>query len=336
MNSSEQLCILLYDVLKLKPFKWGNPSKKDGKTRPSADSEVLEKFADAHPAITKLMENRDTQKLHSTYVLGMMKRMDANYRIHTDFNQHITVTGRLSSSNPNLQNIPRANKDIKKAFITDPGYSLIQFDFSQAEFRFWAVYSNDPKMMEDIKNGVDIHKVTASEFYGVPEKDVTKEMRNAAKTIVFGLMYGRGAAAVSKQVGLSEDDAKKIINNFFAKYPVAARWLKQIQMFAKQHGYVPTEFGRVRRLPAVYSGNKEEEAEAMRQATNSPIQGGVADLTGIGLIKIHRRLRERGLRARMLLTVHDSIVVRSPQFLPASTSAPNGTTIPGKGSVIAL
>lgn len=313
INSPDHLRALLFETLKLPILKNGKPSKKDGTVKPSTDKEVLEEYEDAHPCIKKLVANRKLQKLHKTYVKGMQKHADSNKRIHTNFNQHVTVTGRLSSSNPvNLQNIPRKDKDIKRAFITYPGWSIVQNDCSQAEFRQWAQLSNDQDMIQDLRAGLDIHRRTASEFWGIPEDQVSDEQRSQAKFVVFGLMYGRGAKSVAKQVGIAHEEALQIIKNFFAKYPVAARWLEATKQFAKTRKYVINHFGRVRRLPKVMSNMQEEVAEAMRQAVNAPIQGGAADVTGIGLIRIHKEIAKRNLSARLILTVHDSIILECP------------------------
>ena len=311
MNSPTHLAVLLYQVLKLPMFKMGKPHK-DGKVNPSTDKEVLEHYAEDHDFIHQLMENRKLQKLHKTYVKGMQKRVDSNNRIHTNFNQHIAVTGRLSSSNPNLQNIPRENKDIKKAFIAPPEWSIVQADFSQAEFRFWALYSQDPLMIHDIATGVDIHRVTASEFWGIPPEQVTKHQRQAAKFVVFGLMYGRGAESVAKQVKIGVEEAKQIIENFFNKYPVAAAWLERTRKLAHARRYIFNHFGRIRRLPLITSFDKKDKAEAMRQAVNAPIQGGAADMTGVALIRIWRELKKQNLRAKLIVTVHDSIAIECP------------------------
>lgn len=312
MNSPDNLRALLFEVLKLPVIKTGKPSKKDGTIKPSTDKEVLEEYEDAHPCINKLVANRKLQKLHKTYVKGMQKRVDSNGRIHTDFNQHVTVSGRLSSSSPNLQNIPRKDKDIKRAFITYPEWSMIQFDYSQVEFRMWAQLSNDQDMLQDIRAGLDIHRRTASEFWGIPEDQVSDERRSQSKFVVFGIMYGRGAKSVAKQVGITPEEAGEIIKQFFNKYPVAARWLEATRRFASTRKYVINHFGRVRRLPNVDSNMKEDVAEALRMAVNSPIQGGAADVTGVGLIRIYKEIAKRNLRARLILTVHDSIVLECP------------------------
>ena len=313
MNSHDHLRILLFDVLKLThPF----PNKK-GKAGLSTDKEVLEALEDSHPCVTVLQENRKLSKLHTTYVQGQIKRADTDDRVHTNFNQHVAVTGRLSSSDPNLQNIPRANKDIKKAFIpTTKDWYIVQMDYAQAEFRMWAELSNDTDMINDIKSGLDIHRATAAQFWGISEEQVSSEQRNAAKFVVFGLMYGRGAESVAKQVKISTEAAKDIIDQFFAKYPVASRWLTITKRFATGRGFSPGYFGRVRRLPyaRMRHTNQQEWSESMRQAVNAPIQGGAADLTGIAMIKIYSELKAHPeWDAHLILTVHDSIILEMPK-----------------------
>lgn len=309
MNSHNHLRILLFDILKLvHPYP-----EKTGKAGLSTDKEVLEALEDQHDCVAVLQETRKLSKLHKTYVLGQIKRADANNRIHTNFNQHIAVTGRLSSSDPNLQNIPRANKDIKKAFI--PSYDdwfIVQMDYAQAEFRMWAELSNDIDMINDIKSGLDIHKATAAQFWGIPENQVSKEQRSAAKFVVFGLMYGRGAESVAKQVKITTTEAEAIIAQFFAKYPVARRWLETTKKFAERRGFSPGYFGRVRRLPYACTKHvdKQKWGEAMRQSVNAPIQGGAADLTGVAMIKIYSELQAHPeWKAHLILTVHDSIIL---------------------------
>lgn len=308
MNSHDHLRILLFDVLGLThPF----PEKK-GKAGLSTDKEVLEKLENAHFCVKILQENRKLSKLHKTYVLGQIKRADNNNRIHTNFNQHIVVTGRLSSSDPNLQNIPRANKDIKRAFITDPDWHIVQMDYGQAEFRMWAELAKDLDMINDIKSGLDIHRATAAQFWGIPEEQVTKDQRSAAKFVVFGLMYGRGAASVARQVKIEVEEAEAIIEQFFMKYPTASRWLRVTRKFAQARGFSPGYFGRVRRLPYANMRDADQQkwSEAMRQAVNAPIQGGAADLTGMAMIKIYSELKAHPeWKAHLILTVHDSIIL---------------------------
>jgi DNA polymerase-1 len=311
MNSNPQLGILLYSVLKLPKIKFGK-TKKDGTTSASTDKEVLDYHANSNPIIKLLMGHRNIQKMHSTYIIGMQEKVDSDNRIHTIFTQHITVTGRLSSHNPNLQNIPRKNKDIKKAFLPRLGWSLLQADLAQAEFRMWAELSQDPLMIQDIRNGLDIHRATASRFWNIPLSIVTDDQRQIAKRSVFSVMYGQGARATSKQLGITENDATNITKQFFAKYPTAARWLEQTKHMVKTQGYVISPFGRIRRLPDAFSPINELKQGAMRMGVNSPIQAGAADVTAMGLIRLYKRLKEQNLQSKLVLTVHDSIALECP------------------------
>jgi len=312
-ESPKHLQILLFNVLGLTPI-----SKSEKTGEPSTDKDTLIALAEQSPICQQLLNNRHLVKFYSTYVVGMREKVDENGRIHTDFNSHGTTTGRLSSSNPNLQNIPRGS-DIKKIFIAPEGWDLIQFDFSQAEFRMWAQYSQDQKMIADIRNGMDIHKQTASDFWNIPLDQVTKEQRNQAKFVVFGLMYGRGVKSVAKQVGITEVEAEGIIKYFFNKYPTAKQWLRDTQMFAKQHHYTVNHFGRIRRLPILQFQNDVREersgliAEALRRAVNAPIQSASADIVGIGMIRIDKILSKGEFKAFPVLTVHDSIVYECPK-----------------------
>lgn len=322
LNSAIQLRVLLFEVLKLKPIDFSAKTNE-----PSTGKKTLAKYAKKSEFVARLLENRHFQKFHKTYVIGMQSLVDANGRIHTDFNSHGTKTGRLSSSNPNLQNIPR-DGEIKKAFIVPEGYVLVQFDFSQAEFRCWANYATlnlsdkmTSRIFKEISQGMDIHKRTAADFWGIPIEQVTKDQRTAAKFVVFGLMYGRGAKSVAEQVGITEKEAEQIINQFFEKYPDARQWLEATKAFCMQMGYVIQQFGRIRRLPTVFSADKEQRAEALRQAVNMPIQGAAADITGLCLVRIWKKIKELGLKAFPILTVHDSLIFEVPenevkQFIP--------------------
>jgi len=307
LNSSNHLRVFLYEVLKCP--KANAPRTDKGEL--STNKDTLELFKDK-PGVDVLLENRKITKLHSTYVKGSLAALDSNNRIHTSFNQHITTTGRLSSSQVNLQNIPREDKDIKRAFTTKKNWKIVQFDYAQAEFRMWCQLAGDVDMRNDIIAGLDIHTQTASDFWNIPMKDVTKKQRSAAKAVVFGLMYGRGAASVAKQVGIQVVEAETIKKRFFSHYPMAAKWLRDTQTGARRNLFVTGFFGRIRRLPHASSRAPQEKiAEALRQAVNSPIQGSAADVTGIALIRIRKELLKNNLNdyAQLILTVHDSIVL---------------------------
>lgn len=224
-----------------------------------------------------------------------------------------------SSRNPNIQNIPR-DGEIKKAFIVPPGYKLVQFDFSQCEFRCWANFAvlmfhnkATSRIFKEIVSGLDIHRQVAADFWGIPPDQVTKDQRTAAKFCTFGVMYGRGAKSVAEQVGITEQEAQTIIDQFFTKYPDAKQWITATQEFCKQTGYVIQQFGRIRRLPTIFSADKKQRAEALRQCINSPIQGTAADITGLCLVRIWKEIQKLQLKAFPVLTVHDSLVFEVPE-----------------------
>lgn len=314
LRSSIHLQILLFEVLGFESVK---ETKKGGI---SVDKEVLDAFADKSPELVKLKEHRDLSKLLSTYVIGMLERVDENGRIHTDYHIDGTVTGRLSSSNPNLQNIPR-DSVIKECFITEPGYELCEIDFAQAEFKCWGHYSNDKKMIEAINSGVDVHKQMASVCFNKKIEEVTKEERQQAKNSVFGIMYGRGAKSLAEEHGMSEEDAERIRTIFFDRYPRAKDWIVNIKKVAQEYGEVVNAFGRIRRLPAAQipwnknmdKHDEKDKSEAMRQATNSPIQSMAADITAITAIRVDKRLQQLNSKIRLVLTVHDSLIYEVPK-----------------------
>ncbi len=308
INSSKELREILYEKNKLKSDRM---TKKGAL---STDRTALTELAEAYPkhAVPKLLlQYRETTKMLSTFIEGLSSWLDDNGRIHSTYKQHGTVTGRLSSAEPNLQNIPR-DSTIRGIFISKPGHTLIEADYGQAEFRFWALYSQDPQMIADIASGKDIHKMTASSAFGVPIEQVTKKQRQDAKAIVFGLMYGRGTWSVAQQLGISEEEAEKVVSIFFGRYPRAKRWLKDTVSFARTNGYVKNHFNRVRRLPGINSSDEIVRSEAERQAKNSPIQSGASDMTMIAGIRIKRELEKTGLSGQLVLTVHDSVIYEVP------------------------
>jgi len=309
LRSSPHLQILLFDVLKFKPVK---KTKKGGL---STDKTVLDELSEMSPELTKLKEHRDLSKLYSTYVVGMLERVDENERIHTDYHVDGTVTGRLSSTNPNLQNIPR-DSDIKECFIASPGCVLIEIDSKQAEYRCWAHYSNDPKMIATIKSGVDVHNQMASECFGKKIEEVTKEERQKAKGSVFGLMFGRGSKSLAAEHEMTEEEAEHIRSVFFDRYPKAKDWIYGIKKVAQTYGKVTNAFGRIRRLPAAQipwsedmeKHDRKDRSEAMRQAVNSPIQSMASDITALTAYRIYKKLKQINSKTKLVLTVHDSLV----------------------------
>ncbi|MFI5234758.1 MAG: DNA polymerase I [Gemmatimonadales bacterium] len=310
LNSPKQLGALLFEKLQL-------PVLKKTKTGASTDAEVLEELAGMGHLVPKLiLEYREVQKLKSTYVdiLPAAVHPDTG-RIHTSFHQTGAATGRLSSSDPNLQNIPirtPRGEEIRKGFVPAAGCRFVVADYSQVELRLLAHFSGDPAFIEAFHTGGDIHRGTAAIIFGVAEKDVTPEMRSRAKTINFGTIYGQGPFALSKQLGISQEEAKAFITQYFERFAGVRAYLDRMVELAKQQGYVETLFGRRRYIPEVRDKNFSIRSFGERVATNSPLQGSAADLIKRGMIVLHRALRAEGLRSRILLQVHDELVIEAP------------------------
>jgi uracil-DNA glycosylase family 4 len=320
-SSNDQLAGIFFDKLKLPVNKLTAKSQK-----PAVDEEVLKSLAPLHPIPKMVLEYREVVGVLSKYVEGLEKRVDANYALHSSFLIHGTVTGRLSSSDPNLQNIPRSpvilsdgtEIKIKSLFIPRPGKVWIESDYGQAEFRHWANYSQDPDMIRDIVaaddgSGPDIHKKTASIAWGVTIDQVTKEMREAAKRIVFGIMYGRQAESIADQI--SQDTGKpfpvtkaqEIINQFLARYPIAKQWLDMAIITVKQYKQIRDIFGRVRRLPGIDSPVQFVREEHERLAMNSPIQAAASDMTCNAANRMRLAFKTKGIKGQVLILVHDAI-----------------------------
>lgn len=301
-NSGKQLQGLFFDQMNLIPVR-------ATKTGYSTDAETLESLDDqGAEIITKLLEYRKLGKYISTYLLSTYNKSEVDGRIHTNYGQAITVSGRLNSSNPNMQNLPRKAMDLKDCFEADPGYVFIEPDLGQAEFRCWAHYSEDEDMLADIHGGLDIHTAAAMKVFGVPEEEVTKDMRTAAKNCVFGLMYGRGSKSISKQFGITVEQAEEVNKWFFERYPVAAEWIERRPKIALAKGYVKTWFGRKRRLPNIRSDAKEVRAEAERQAKNTPIQGQVSDMNNAYMVATLKRSRKEHIDCFPSGQIHDAAV----------------------------
>ncbi len=311
INSTPQLRTVLFERLKL-------PVQKRTKTGASTDVEVLEQLAAlGHEVPRLLIEYRELTKLQSTYVdaLPGYIRPDTG-RVHTSFNQTGAATGRLSSSDPNLQNIPvrtRRGGEIRRAFVAPPGHLLLIADYSQVELRLLAHFSNDPAFVEAFQRGGDIHRQTAAVIFGVPEASVTGEMRSRAKTINFATIYGQGALALSRQLGITLEEAKAFIKHYFERFAGVRAWLDKTVEEARQRGFVETLVGRRRYIPELRDRNFSIRAFGERTATNSPLQGSAADLIKIAMIRIHAALKEAGLGAKMLLQVHDELVFEIPE-----------------------
>jgi DNA polymerase I len=310
INSTPQLRVILFEKL-------GLPVLRKTKTGPSTDASVLEELAvQGHQLPRLLMEFRQIDKLKGTYVDALPLLVHPQTRrIHSTFNQTVAATGRLSSSDPNLQNIPiRTDQgaEIRKGFIPAEGFAFVTADYSQIELRILAHFSGDPAFVEAFRSGADIHRETAAIMFDVSVADVSGEMRAAAKTVNFATIYGIGPFALSAQLGTSVQQAKEFIENYFIRFPDVRRYLDEQIEKARQHGYVETISGRRRYIPEISSRNFNIRQFGERAATNAPVQGSAADIIKVAMIRIHRQLIDSGSRARMLLQVHDELVLEAP------------------------
>jgi len=310
LNSPRQLAALLYEKLQL-------PVLKRTKTGPSTDAEVLDQLAAmGHEVPMRILEYRELQKLKSTYVDVLPTRVNRTTgRIHTSFNQTGAATGRLSSSEPNLQNIPvrtPRGEAIRRGFVPRQGCRFVVADYSQIELRLMAHLSGDPEFVRAFREGGDIHRQTAAVIFNVPLAQVTPEMRSRAKTINFGTIYGQGPFALSRQLGITQDEAKAFIAQYFERFRGVREFLDLQVRLARDRGYVETLFGRRRYIQEINDKNFNLRAFAERTAGNSPLQGSAADLIKIAMVRLHRSLREHGMQAHLLLQVHDELVVEAP------------------------
>jgi len=319
INSNLQLRQVLFEKLQL-------PMLKRTATGPSTDASVLQELAEmGHALPEQLMEYRELAKLENTYLDALPALVHPHtQRIHTSFNQTVATTGRLSSSDPNLQNIPirrELGRDIRRGFIPREGWTLIAADYSQIELRLLAHLSADPAFVSAFRAGGDIHRQTASIIFGVPLEDVTSEMRGRAKTINFATIYGQGANALSRQLRIEHADAKRFIDEYFERFQGIRAYLDSMVAFAREHGYVQTIFGRRRYIPELRDRNFNMRSFGERTATNSPIQGSAADLIKIAMIRIHELFGREKVESRMLLQVHDELVFEAPPAELESVSA---------------
>jgi DNA polymerase-1 len=317
IRSPKQLGEILFNKLKLPPVK-------KTKTGFSTDEEVLTKLAVTHPLPAKIIQFRGLSKLKSTYVDALPALVNKETgRIHTSFNQTVTATGRLSSSDPNLQNIPirtAEGKRIRESFIPQAGWSILSADYAQIELRILAHISRDSILTTAFQRGEDVHRRTGAEIYGVSPDKVDDQMRREAKVINFGVIYGMSAYGLAKELGVDTTVAQAYIEEYFLKHSGVKAYIDHIIGEAKQKGYVTTLFNRRRYLPEINSPNRPMRQFAERTAINTPIQGTAADLIKIAMIRIHKRLREEGFSAKMILQVHDELVFETPdgELKPAS------------------
>lgn len=310
INSTQQLREVLFDRLGLQPLR-------KTKTGFSTDADTLEALGDQHPLPAKILEFRGLAKLQGTYVVGLAERIDPRTgRIHTTMAQTVAATGRLSSIDPNLQNIPvrdEVGRRLRRAFVAPPGHVLVAVDYSQIELRLLAHFSRDERLVEAFRSGADIHRQTAAEVMGVAPEDVTPAMRNAAKAVNFGIVYGISDFGLSRNLGVSQEEAHDFIRRYFERYPGVRRYLDDAVREARERGFVRTLFGRIRHLPEIQSRNYARRQYAERTAMNTPLQGTAADLIKIAMLRADRALRESGLAARMVLQVHDELIFEAPE-----------------------
>ncbi len=308
INSPKQLGVVLFEKLAL-------PTGKKTKTGYSTNAETLERLAPYHPMIEDILDYREAAKLRATYADGLLRVADEGGRVHTNFKQTGTATGRLSSTEPNLQNIPiktELGREFRKYFIaSNDNYILIDADYSQIELRILAHISGDEAMIEAFRSGYDIHTSTASRVFGVAPDDVTPLMRKRAKAINFGILYGMGDFRLSNDLGISMKEAKLYIESYLGGYPSVAAYLDAVKLEARANGYVKTLIGRRRYIPELAGKNKNLQNFGERVAMNSPIQGSAADIIKLAMINVDRRLKEEGLDARLLLQVHDELLIES-------------------------
>ena len=309
INSPKQLGVILFEKLSM-------PYGKKTKTGYSTAADVLEKLAPEYPIVADILEYRQLTKLKSTYADGLAAYIAADGRIHTSFNQTITVTGRLSSTEPNLQNIPmriELGRLIRKAFLPKKGYVFMDADYSQIELRVLAHMSGDEKLIEAYRQAQDIHRITASQVFHIPFDEVTDLQRRNAKAVNFGIVYGISSFGLSQDLSITRKEAEAYIKSYFETYPKIKEFLDQLVSDAKEKGYVTTMFGRRRPVPELSSSNFMQRSFGERVAMNAPIQGTAADIIKIAMIRVHDALLDAGLKSRLILTVHDELLIETAE-----------------------
>lgn len=309
INSPKQLGVVLFEKLQL-------PNEKKTKTGYSTSAEVLDKLAPDHPIVADVLEYRQLSKLKSTYADGLINFIEQDGKIHSTFNQTITATGRLSSTDPNLQNIPiriELGKLIRKVFLPEEGHLFVDSDYSQIELRVLAHLSDDEKLIEAFKNGQDIHRSTASLVFDTPFDEVTDIQRRSAKAVNFGIVYGISAFGLANDLNIGRKEAQAYIDSYFEKYPKIKAFLDKTVSEAKEKGYIKTMFGRIRPIPELSSSNFMQRQFGERVAMNSPIQGTAADIIKIAMIRVHDRLLKENLKSKLILQVHDELLIETAE-----------------------
>ncbi len=308
LNSPKQLGVILFEKL-------GIPGGKKTKTGYSTNAEILEKLAPEYPVISKILEYRQLAKLKSTYADGLVNQIGSDGRIHGTFNQTITATGRISSTDPNLQNIPirmEMGKKIREVFIPKDGYLFVDADYSQIELRLLAHMSGDENLIRAYNSEQDIHKITASQVFHVPMEEVTPQLRRNAKAVNFGIVYGISSFGLSQDLSISKKEAASYIEHYFETYPKVKEFLDRTVANAKKDGYTVTLFGRRRPIPELKSSNFMQRSFGERAAMNSAVQGTAADIMKIAMIRVSQRLKEENLQSKIILQVHDELLIETP------------------------
>lgn len=311
INSPKQVGELLFDKLRL-----DTKAKKSKTGQYSTSEEVLLGLKDKHEVVGLILEQRELKKLVTTYISALPGYIALDGKIHTTYNQTVTATGRLSSSNPNLQNLPirsERGKLIREAVIPDEGCLFLSADYSQIELRLMAHFSQDEHMLAAFRSGQDIHAATAARIYGLPIEQISKDQRRKAKTANFGIIYGISAFGLAQQLDCSRTEAKQLIDDYFAAFPQVINYIEMQKEIARQRGYAETLFGRKRYLPDINSHNATVRSFAERNAVNAPIQGTAADIIKMAMVSIHRRLKAEGLKAQMIMQVHDELNFNVPK-----------------------
>jgi len=309
INSTQQLGAVLFDKL-------GLPAKKKTQRGYSTDADTLQELSSLHPVIDKILAYRQVTKLHSTYIDGLLRLTGRDGRVHSWFDQTIAATGRISSSEPNLQNIPvrtEMGREIRRAFIARPGYVLVDADYSQIELRLLAHLSGDEAMCDAFNRGQDIHARTAAEVYGVPLEEVTSQMRSSAKAVNFGIVYGISDFGLANNLHISRKEAGEFIDRYFERYGAVRKFMDACVAQGKAEGYSVTMYGRRRPLPELTSPNYNRRQFGERAAMNTPVQGAAADIIKIAMNAVYERLAREGLQARLILQVHDELIVECPE-----------------------
>ncbi|MBQ1414050.1 MAG: DNA polymerase I, partial [Clostridia bacterium] len=308
LNSPKQIGSILFD-------KMGLPGGKKTKTGWSTNAEVLEALSGQYEIVAQILEYRTLTKLTSTYCQGLKKAIGPDGRIHTTFRQTETRTGRISSIEPNLQNIPvrtPLGSELRKFFRAGEGMTLVDADYSQIELRVLAHIAGDQTMIDAFRNGTDIHAVTASQVFGIPLDAVTPQMRSNAKAVNFGIVYGISAFSLSKDIGVTNAEAAAYIKSYMTRYAAIAAYMKRTVEEARAKGYAETLYGRRRYLPELTASNFQTRSFGERVARNMPIQGTAADIIKIAMIAVYKRLRSEGMRSRLILQIHDELLLECP------------------------